>query len=522
VWYFNKIQEEVNAGRPIHISILNHSECCVAYDAATNLIGVHNTWWPPVQWINRNQLERVYSIIPGSPHGLAINLIHPAGDTQYNQNGNGEVAMAGDVCEIKWNYDYTVNSYVKLYYSLDGGYSWSQITSNTPNDGVYDWVLPTGLGSSACRIYSEIYSSGTFSGADGSLGNFNIFPGGSIEILYSDIIDNTSLNPDYYQFYHTEPTWCVVGVSCQNPGEDWDISMYNDNTFSDIIVTSSNGASDPVDFIVMDGHHTPVQYRGVKASRFSGYDNGLVHYDGGSETLNFGNNYYSWPPDGVAEMYDVYLTPGEYLFNLYFTYGSSDLDMALYKSNGVPYYANRNDYIAGSFNPGSGAQEEFTCTITSSDHYGLCVWNNEAYLYLADYCIKLEKSGTWTGAEDINWHNPNNWSGNIVPDASIDVIIPEAANKPWVYAADAECKSLTIYHGTGSNFLKVFDEDLHVHGDLNIHGQLILDHPAGRLIVDGDVSWESGSSAYFPYYDEFLVYGGISKTVPTSRSTMGQ
>jgi hypothetical protein len=77
VWYFNKIQEEVNAGRPIHISIPDHSECCDAYDAATNLIVVHNTWWPPMQWINRNQLEAVYSIVPANPHGLEINLTKP-------------------------------------------------------------------------------------------------------------------------------------------------------------------------------------------------------------------------------------------------------------------------------------------------------------------------------------------------------------------------------------------------------------------------------------------------------------
>lgn len=505
VWYFNKIQEEVNAGRPIHIGIPDHSECCVAYDAATNLIGVHNTWWSPVQWINRNQLKAVYSIVPANPHGLGINLIQPLGDTNYNQNASGESLFAGDVYEIRWNSDYVTNSYVKLYYSLDGGYNWTQITANTANDGVYDWLLPTGISSGSCRIQSQIYSSGTYSGADGSIGNFVIFTGGNVEVLYPSAVYNTSFSPDYYLFYHPSQTWCAVGVRCVNTGEDWDISLYDDNTFLNNISTSQNGSSDPVDFIVMDGHHTPARDRGIKVSRYSGNGNGQVQYEGGTESINMGNNYYSWSPNGVVEMFDVYLTPGKYKFSLNFTSGISDFDIALYKSNGVPYYANRNAYFSGSFNPGMGVPEEFTCTITSSDHYGLCVWNNENYL--ADYCIKLEKAGTWTGDADINWHNPANWSGNIVPDATMDVIIPETTNKPWVYAANAECKNLTIYHGTGANFLKVFDEDIHVYGDLTINGQLILDHPAGRLIVDGDVSWESGSTAYFPYYDEFLVYG---------------
>ena len=125
-----------------------------------------------------------------------------------------------------------------------------------------------------------------------------------------------------------------------------------------------------------------------------------------------------------------------------------------------------------------------------------------------DYTVDIiTNNNIWEGTVDINWHNPANWRYNFVPDATVDVDIWEATNKCWVYAADAECFNLTVRHGTGANFLKVFDEDLHVHGSFIIYGQLILDHPAGRLIAENDVYWESGSSAYFPNYDEFLVYG---------------
>ncbi|MBC8485604.1 MAG: hypothetical protein H8D45_06145 [Bacteroidetes bacterium] len=505
VWYFTKIFDEINLGRPIHISIPDHSECCVAIDPVTCLIGVHNTWWGSVQWINRNQLERVYTIIPANPHGLAVNLLHPVGDISYNGNGGDPGLESGDFCEVNWDYDYAANSYVKLYYSLDGGYNWNQITANTPNDGIYDWFIPHGINSMACRIYIEVYESGAFSGADGSFGNVRIFSGGSVDYLNSGVPELCLWQPDYYLFNHGYSTWCAVGVKSETAGEDWDIRMYDDNTFSNVIAASTNGASKPVDFIVMDGHHTPSFDRGVKINRLTGSGYGTLEFEGGTETLSLGSNFFTWTPGRIIEMFDVYLTPGVYEFKLEETYSIADFDVALFGSTGEPYYASRNAYMAGSFNTGSGVDEMFTCTINASDHYGLCVWLKNDYP--GNFYIKIEKAGTWTGDADINWHNPANWSANIVPDATMDVIIPETPNMPWIYAADAECKSLTIFHGTGANFLKVFDEDLHIYGDLIIAGQLILDHPAGNLIVEGYVSWESGSTAYFPYYDEFLVYG---------------
>ncbi|MCD4745337.1 MAG: PKD domain-containing protein, partial [Bacteroidales bacterium] len=505
VWYFTKIFDEINLGRPIHISIPDHSECCVALDPVTCLIGVHNTWWGAVQWINRNQLERVYTIIPANPHGLAIHLLHPVGDTSYNGNGGDPGLESGDFCEISWDYDYAANSIVMLFYSIDGGYNWNQITSNTPNDGIYDWFIPSGINSMSCRIHIEVYESGAFSGADGSFGNVRIFSGGSLDYLNSGVQELCLWEPDYYLFNHGYTTWCAVGVKSETAGEDWDIRMYDDNSFSNQIAVSSNGASKPVDFIVMDGHHTPALDRGIKINRLTGSGYGTLEFEGGTETFSLGSNFFTWTPGRIIEMFDVYLTPGVYEFKLEETYSISDFDVALFGSTGEPYYASRNAYMAGSFNTGSGVDEMFTCTINASDHYGLCVWLKNDYP--GNFYIKIEKAGTWTGAADTDWHNPDNWTGNVVPDATIDVIIPETTNKCWIFAADAECKNLNIYYGTGANFLKVFDEDLHVYGDLIINGQLILDHPAGKLIVDGNVSWESGSTAYFPSYDEFLVYG---------------
>ena len=115
-----------------------------------------------------------------------------------------------------------------------------------------------------------VYSSGSvFWGADGSYGDFQINSGGSLQILGSDGKVNTSTAPDYYQFNHGYSTWCAVGVRNNTAGENWSMKMYTDNTFATELVTS--GYTYPVDFVVIDGHHSPAQYRGIKAYRFSGF-----------------------------------------------------------------------------------------------------------------------------------------------------------------------------------------------------------------------------------------------------------
>src|ERR1017187_6405054 len=41
---------------------------------------------------------------------------------------------------------------------------------------------------------------------------------------------------------------------------------------------------------------------------------------------------------------------------------------------------------------------------------------------------------TWTGALDIDWHKPCNWSRNTVPICTDSVILPSVTNKPTISA----------------------------------------------------------------------------------------
>jgi len=401
---------------------------------------------------------------------------------------------AGDVYEITWDYDATSGDYVNLYYNTNHGTgAWTTITSNTPNDGVYDWVIPSGIDSDACRIITYLHdSSKALAGADGSYGDFEIQSGGSIQILGSDAKVNTATDPDYYQFYHSYSTWCAVGVRNNTAGENWSMRMFDDNTFSNELVTSTY--TYPVDYVIMDGNHTPSVYRGIKVYQVSGSNNASVEFEGFTETITPGSTYNdSWPAGDVVEMYDVHLTPGTYSFDLTFNSGSTDLDIALFGSSGSAYYGNRQDYLARSINAGNGVNESFTFTIATEDDYGFCVWANNANNANFDILIDPMIAGLWTGNTNYNWNLASNWDDGNVPDASIDVLIPSSYTyRPIISYADANCNNVTVESGA---VLEIQDYDMNVSGSMTIYGELKMSDNLGNLYVDNDIIWESGSTA---------------------------
>ncbi len=504
-WYFSKIISEIGTyGRPVHISIPGHSECCVAYDATTDEIGVHNTWYEGVQWISKTHLERVYTIIPGGAEGYAIELTYPLGDVLYNHNGSGETLYAGDVYEITWNYDYLLDSYVRLYYSTNGGYNWTTITSNTPNDGAYDWVAPAGINSTTCRIRVHVYSStNVFSGSDASTGNLKILPGGSLAFLVRDVAATTTTDPDYYQFTHSFYSWCAVGTRANTVGENWNMQMFSDITFTPAAIAASTFTY-PVDFVVMDGNHSPMQARGIKPYRVSGTHAATVEYDGSNTTLVVGdNNNRSWPAGDVVEMRDIHLVPGYYKFSMTFSSGSSDLGMGLYGSSGAAYYANRSSYLAISDNSGGAVNESFWITIATEDDYGLCVWANDALA--ANFNLKIEKTGQWLGTISSDWHTAGNWAASYIPTTSTDVAINTGYTYfPIVSSSIAYCNNITI--GSGA-ILRVNTQTLSVAGDMTINGQLEISSASGNIDIAGSIFWEAGSTANFTANGRMYVDG---------------
>ena len=495
---WNEQIDEIDNGRPWHCGVPNHSMTAIGYEIAAgdSFMIVHNTWNPPNDWWNYAYTNRITEIIPGGHYGTAGKIEKPNGDPRYSDYvippSQGEDLYAGDVYEITWDYESYAGSYAKLHYNITGGRgNWNSITTYTQNDGVYDWLIPDGLTSSEGRIKIEIYdTSDNLIAADGSWGNFIFHTGGSIEILSNDSTATTSTNPDYYFYDHTDSSWCAIGVRSNTSGENWNMTLYSDDTFTSEAVTSDTYY--PVDFVVIDGNHTPNGYRGIKAGRTSGTHTSSVEFEGGNDILIPGNTYtMTWPAGDVVEMWDVQLTPGYYMFELIVTSGSTDLDIALFGSSDTTYYGNRSEYLARSINYGGGTSESFTYTAAAEDEFGFCVWANNTHP--SSFEISIKQSGVWLGIVDNYWSNSNNWSCNIIPDASMDVTIPSGTPYTcWISASDQECNNITI---ESDATLKITDKDLNVHGSMIVYGELIMESSSADLYISNDAEWKTGSTA---------------------------
>jgi len=126
---------------------------------------------------------------------------------------------------------------------------------------------------------------------------------------------------------------------------------------------------------------------------------------------------------------------------------------------------------------------------------GPCDPHDSIYGETEDYTINVNIGhNTWTGNADNNWHNPENWYYHAVPDAFTNVTIANVTNKCWVYAGTAYCESINIEYGSGYD-LRIYDQELIVDQDMNCWGQLLMDHPDGKLTINRDVDWHSGSRA---------------------------
>jgi len=438
-------------------------------------------------------------------------IVSPNGDSGWEfPNGNTETFYIGQVHPITWTSNILIGySYVKLYYNDDGGATdrWFPITANTADDGVYEWLVPPlsgcvhGSSTNNARIKLELYdtASDELLSADGSFGNFNIHVGGSGIPALGMAGANSNVNPNFYSIDFVEDnTWGVVGVrDDRNQNADyWSVSLYNDDTFTGLAKSSSaSTVSDFTNYIVINNNQQDPNEWGVKFSSpgFSSSSRVQFHNDPGA-TLSLGTNAnLAWGANDVVKMYNVYLSPTNHMFQMDVSGTSADLDFAIFASDGNGLFSLPEAKASSRINA-NGGSESFNYYAPAAGWYGICVSSRTAAS--CTYSISILESGKWIGAISSNWHTAGNWLGNLVPDFTYDIIIPEGcAFFPVISQGNADpgrTKSLTIASGAT---VTVNDGTLDVFNNLRVYGALVLNHANSVVNVDGNVIWEAGSVA---------------------------
>ncbi len=172
--------------------------------------------------------------------------------------------------------------------------------------------------------------------------------------------------------------WAVVGVRSPS-SSDYDMILYGDNGHNFTYASSAEYAG-RIDFVVGDYYHAPLGNEHIQLFHYSGpWDTYQLDFDGASDLVY---------PDGIEragslqsiqflKIYDVPLFQGE---RVRFTAGVQtaglDIGMALFRSNGAPFWTGRAGAVAEQDWNGPGLGEEFEYTVPADDVYGLVVYSN--------------------------------------------------------------------------------------------------------------------------------------------------
>jgi hypothetical protein len=502
-WY-NLLKSDLNNNRPVDYGNISHSWVCDGYE--DNYNGTGQTWFH-MNW-GWNGGSNGYFTLDTNSVGTLQEAVIGIVPTYQNPLAPTEVeASQGDysgIIYINWHWASNASHY-KVYRST--------VNNSTTSVGISGWQSNTSYQDNTMLPSTNYYywvRSATSSGGANASGygqsalGYTAVP----TALVNGVSVYNSESPRYMTFTNANNYWAAVGIKPSNSSEDWDISMYTDNTFSTVAVTSMMG-NGYVDFVVVDGNHTSLISRGLKLNHYAGSFAAMVEFDGGPDQLYVGeNNNITWNASDVLNTWDVYLTPGIYEFKLTINSGYLNSGLAVFSSAGGTYYYGRPGAIGVADATGNGEPESLTVVITATDYYGFIVWGNNPAS--CNYNVSIERAGTWTGAVDNNWHNAGNWSANYIPTSDLDVTIPEMANQPWIWTGNAYCHNLTLEAGT-ENYLRIYDNVLNITGNADFYAQFMMDNPVvtAQCNVSGHLYWRAGSSAWMTNGTSLNVYGNM-------------
>lgn len=206
--------------------------------------------------------------------------------------------------------------------------------------------------------------------------------------------------------------WYVAGVRPPATA-DYDITLYGDNKH-DFPYASSAYATGVIDFVVGDCNHSPIGNEHIQLSHYSGdWSSYNVTWEGGDQMLfadGIQRSEWWWNGD-VVRVWDVPLSAGETItFNLGNSSANLDFGMALFESNGGPYWAGRPAAQWQKDVSGIGGGETYTYTVPSTDVYGLVVWSNNATdgyveLQIGPTPTTMAESSVYTATAPLTLYN---------------------------------------------------------------------------------------------------------------------
>ena len=130
---------------------------------------------------------------------------------------------------------------------------------------------------------------------------------------------------------------------------------------------------------------------------------------------------------------------------------------------------------------------------------------DDSYGEVEDYTITLtpKVDNEWYGTVSNSWNDAGNWSLGHVPEGDENVVIQNLGNQPVQVSANAFCNNLSIASGE----LDITGGNLTVNGNMIIAGKLSASVINSVITCYGNVDWNDNSTANFPAYTAFNVYG---------------
>ncbi len=390
----------------------------------------HSDWYGVILWANNSEGgDYTIEVSSGGPSPELVYSDHSIDDDNYggsSGNGNG-IPEAGEIIEMPVQLtnvggatatgvnailrtddpDITITDSVEYWPDIPPDSSmWCQYD--------YNFVIDSSASTHDVMFILDIHS------AEGNwIDTFYV----TVHASQPSLIELTSGTPVYitldqdFIYHQSHIYWAAVGVR-PDSGSDWDISLYEDTTFTQFLEDSRYGGSN-VDFIVRDYNHAPLGWEGVGVYYYAGSGGATVEYEDGIETFSIGSNPGSWSAGDVFQMFDIHLDPGTYTFNLTIS-GNVDLGIGFYDSyNDTSIYVfDRASLSHFSDNAGPGGSESFAVSVDHSDWFGVILWANNAEG--GDYSVDIQNAGIEEDASSPDV--PRSFAMNIVSTGSRPVL----------------------------------------------------------------------------------------------------